>query len=190
MRTSAYPINKLFTDRWSPRAMSGEQIDDRDLMTLFEAARWAPSSYNAQPWRFIYAKRDTEHWQKLFDLLVPFNQSWCINAAALILMISRTRFEKTDKPASTHSFDTGSAWLSLALQGHMMGLVVHGMEGFDHEKARADLKIPELYQIDAMAAVGKLGKTEDLPEDLVEREKTRSDRKPLGEIVFEGVFVE
>ena len=189
MRTSNYPIDKLLLNRWSPRAMSGKPISDEELMTLFEAARWAPSSYNGQPWRFIYAKRDTEHWDRFFKLLVPFNQSWCINAAVLVTIISRKQFEFNNEPAPTHSFDAGAAWENLALQGSIMNLVVHGIQGFDYEKATQDLNIPDLYQVEAMFAVGKPGNIKDLPADLQEREK-QSDRKPLQEIVFEGMFQE
>lgn len=188
-RKQTYPINNIFTDRWSPRAMSGEAIDNEELLKLFEAARWAPSSYNGQPWRFIYAHRETAHWKKMFEALVPFNQGWAKNAAALVVILSKKRFEFNDEPSRTHSFDTGAAWMSLALQGSMSGLVVHGMEGFDYEKMRVELGVPDGFEIDAMCAVGKPGKVEDLPEDLQEKEQP-SDRKPLNEIAFEGTFGE
>ena len=156
-RTSAYPIEKLILNRWSPRALSGESITDEQLMTLFEAARWAPSSYNNQPWRFIYAKRDTAQWNTLFNLLGDFNKSWAHNAAVLVVIFSA---EKTDKgyPIRTHSFCTGAAWQNLALQAFSMGLVAHGMEGFDYDKAKKDLRIPEGYTVEAMCAIGKPGK--------------------------------
>jgi nitroreductase len=97
-RRPQYDINPLILHRWSPRAMSGEEISDKELMRLFEAARWAPSSYNGQPWRFIYAKRNTEHWDKLFNLMVDFNKSWAKNAAVLLVIISRKNFERHCKP--------------------------------------------------------------------------------------------
>jgi nitroreductase len=97
VRTSDYPIDTLFLDRWSPRAMSGESIDERELLTLFEAAHWAPSSGNSQPWRFLYARRDTEQWQEFFDLLAEGNRTWCHKAAALVVFLSRTTHEQTDK---------------------------------------------------------------------------------------------
>ena len=167
--------------------MSGEALDHEKLLELFEAARWAPSSYNGQPWRFIYAHRDTSHWEKLFGLLVPFNQSWVNRASVLVVIISKKTFEYNDKTARTHSFDTGSAWMSLALQGSMNGLVVHGMEGFDYEKAREVLRIPEDFVIEAMCAIGKPGKKEDLSAELQEREEP-SDRRPLEDVVYDGVF--
>lgn len=184
-RKPEYPIHKLFTDRWSPRAMSGEPITDEELMTLFEAARWAPSSYNNQPWRFIYAKRDTPHWDHLFDLMGEFNQSWTKNAAVLVVVISHKVFEYDGKPARTHSFDAGAAWENLALQGTLMGLVVHGMQGFDYDKAAKGLNIPDDYKVEAMIAIGRPGKKQDLSEELQKREEP-SDRKPVSEFVFEG----
>ena len=180
-------IQKLIKDRWSPRAMSGEPLSDEELMPLFEAARWAPSSYNAQPWRFIYAKRDTPHFEKLFNLLVEFNQSWTKNAAVLVLIISRTLFEHNSKPANTHSFDTGAAWENLALEGCSRGLVIHGMQGFDYEKAKKDFSIPAHYQVEAMVAIGKKASKETLSKELQEKEHPQ-DRKPLQEIIKEGCF--
>jgi nitroreductase len=186
-RTSDYPIDPLILERWSPRAMSGEPMTEEELMQLFEAARWAPSAYNNQPWRFIYAYRDTPEWQKLFDLLVPFNQEWTKNAAVLIVIISANNFAFNGKPSRTHSFDTGSAWENLSLQGSAMGLVVHGMEGFDYDRARKELHIPADYTIEAMCAVGRPGKKENLPEQMQERE-VQSGRKPVSEFIFEGTF--
>src|SRR5262245_4557063 len=107
IRTSDHPIDKLFLDRWSPRAMSGEEISEGDLMTLFEAARWAPSSYNNQPWRILYARRGSKHWQLFLDLLVEGNKAWAKDAAALLLFVSKTTFDFNGKPSITHSFDTG-----------------------------------------------------------------------------------
>jgi nitroreductase len=188
-RTSQYPVKTLILNRWSPRAMSGESLEDATLMALFEAARWAPSSYNGQPWRFVYAKRGTAFWQPLFDCLVPFNQSWAKNAAALVIVCSRTTFELNNKPSRTHSFDTGAACENLALQGSAMGLVVHAMEGFDYDKAANVTNVPKEYRVEVMFALGKPGNISDLPKELQERE-VLSDRKPLAEIVFEGTFNE
>lgn len=186
-RSSPYPIEPFFLSRWSPRAMSGEAIDERELFTLFEAARWAPSGSNVQPWRFLYARRDTPHWPVFFDLLMPGNQEWCHAAAALVVFISRTTHEQTGRPILTHAYDTGAAWMSVALQGHLRGLVVHGMGGFNRDAARASLAIPEEFAINAMAAVGRPGPIEALPEAVRQRE-TPSDRRPLSETVHEGPF--
>lgn len=180
-------LHPQFLRRWSPRAMTGEPISEQELLTLFEAARWAPSSYNAQPWRFVYAHRDTDYWPRLFNLMVEANQAWTRNAAVLVLVTSRNRFEHNDKPAPTHRFDAGSAWMSVALQASHMGLVAHGMQGFDYEKAQSEFGIPDQYSVDAMFAIGRPGDIEGLPEQAREREKP-SSRRPLGEIISEGEF--
>lgn len=187
-RTPEHPIQPLILNRWSPRALSGEPVTDEELMSLFEAARWAPSSYNNQPWRFVYAKRETQHWQTFFSLMGEFNQGWAGKAAALVVILSKKTFDYNDQPSVTHRFDTGAAWENLALEASARGLVAHGMEGFDYEKARVDLGVPDLYDIEAMIAIGKPGNKEDLSPELQERESP-SDRRPLHEIVMEGRFL-
>lgn len=187
VRRADHPIDELFLDRWSPRAMSGEPIAQEDLMTLFEAARWAPSSFNNQPWRFLYARRDTEQWGLFFDLLVEFNQSWARNAAVLVLFISKNTFDTNGEPSVTHSFDTGAAWENLALQSWLKGLVVHGMQGFDFERARTDLHVPEGFRVEAMVAIGKPGSIDVLPAELRDRELP-SDRRKLEQTICEGRF--
>ena len=167
--------------------MTGEEMSDKELMELFEAARWAPSSYNNQPWRFLYAKRNTPSWPLFFNLMVEFNQGWTKNAAVLLVVISGKNFEKNNKPARTHSYDTGAAWMALALEGSWRGYVVHGMEGFDYEKARKDLNIPDDYEVEAMAAIGKRAPIDKLPQELQAREAP-STRKSLTEIAIEGKF--
>ncbi|HLG25544.1 MAG TPA: nitroreductase family protein [Candidatus Gracilibacteria bacterium] len=186
-RVAGHAINPLILNRWSPRAMSGEIITEEEMMTLFEAARWAPSSFNHQPWRFIYARRDSEHWHTLFGLMGEFNQSWTKNAGVLLVVISKKTFEHNGKPSVTHRFDTGAAWENLALQAATMGLIAHGMEGFDYDKARTELGVSDDYDVEAMVAIGKPGKKEDLPPGLQEREFP-SDRKPLKDIIMEGRF--
>jgi nitroreductase len=187
IRKADHPIDNIFLDRWSPRAMSGEAIAEADLMSLFEAARWAPSSFNNQPWRILYARRDTEQWPLFYDLLGEANQTWVKNAAALALFISKTTFDHNGKPSITHSFDTGAAWENLALQGALKGYVVHGMQGFDYERAQSTLHIPQEFRVEAMISIGHPGAIEALPPQLQEREKP-SDRRPLAETICEGVF--
>ena len=184
-RKPEFDIDEIFLNRWSPRAMSGEEISEAELMSLFEAAKWAPSSFNNQPWRFLYTRRDSENWGLFFNLLAEFNQAWAKNASALIVIISRKTFDHNGKPSRTHSFDTGAAWQNLALQGALKGLVVHGMQGFDYDKAREVLNVSDDYEVEAMVAVGMPGKVEELPEKLREREFP-STKKRLSEIVFEG----
>jgi nitroreductase len=187
VREPNYPINPLILNRWSPRSMTAEQLNDDDIMSLFEAARWAPSSYNNQPWRFIYAKRDTQHWDRFFNLLMEGNKIWAKNASLLVVVISRKNFEYNEKPAVTHQFDTGSAWENLALEASSRGIVAHGMQGFDYKKAGADLGIPPNFEVMAMIAIGKKGPKEILPPELQEKEKF-TDRKPLKEIIMEGFY--
>jgi nitroreductase len=187
IRIPTYPINPLIVNRWSPRSMTGEELRDDDIMSLFEAARWAPSSYNNQPWRFIYAKRNTKHWYRLFNLLADANKVWTKNAALLSVVISRKNFEYNEKPARTHQFDAGSAWENLALEASSRGIVAHGMQGFDYEKARVDLGIPADFEVMAMIAIGKRGPKENLPPELQDKEKP-TDRKPLKDIIMEGIY--
>lgn len=186
-RNPAYPIHRLFVDRWSPRAMSGEEISEAELMPLLESARWAPSSMNFQPWRFLYARRNGDFWSAFLDLLVPGNRVWAERAGALILFISRTHFDGDGRPCVTHSYDTGAAWQNLALQGTLSNFVVHGMEGFDYERARHVLRVPAAYAIEAMAAIGKPGDKSLLSESAQKREQP-SDRRPLNLTACEGPF--
>lgn len=187
IRKPTHKIEPMILNRWSPRAMSGVSMSDEELLPLFEAARWAPSSYNNQPWRFLYAKRGTPQWNRFFELLVPFNQEWCKNASALVVIVSKETFDHNGKLCPTHSFDTGAAWMAMALEGASRGLVVHGMGGFDYEKAKTVLQIPEGYTVEAMAAIGKRGSKSLLPDHL-QKSEVPSRRKPLDQIAFEGMF--
>ncbi len=187
--TEVEQVNDLFVERWSPRAFSGEPINTSELEALLEAARWAPSCFNAQPWRFMYALRDTEEFDTLLGLLAETNQAWARQSAVLMVVISRNRFEHNDKDGLTNNFDAGAAWMSLALQAHLLGLAAHGMRGFDLDAAREQLGIPSVFDIDAMLAVGHLGDISSLPEAYQERE-TPSGRKPLDEIAMIGRYQE
>lgn len=186
-RRPDHEVSSFFLDRWSPRAMSGEEITREELMRMLEAARWAMSSMNNQPWRFLYAFRNTPYWDVFFNLLTPNNKTWCERAAALLVVVSKTTFDFNGKPARTHSYDAGAAWYSFALQGVLMNLVVHGMQGFDYEKAKEVLGVPDGYQVEAMIAVGRPGDPDDLPLALKEREQP-SLRKKVEEFAFEGGF--
>ena len=186
-RKSDHNINSIFVNRWSPRSMTGEEISDEDLMGVFEAARWAPSSFNNQPWRFIYSKRTANEWVRFLDLLNEGNRIWAKNAGVLVVVISRKNFEYNEKPSITHQFDAGSAWENLALEASIRGIVAHGMQGFDYQKAREDLKIPDSFDVMAMIAIGKKGSGENLPLKLQQVEHP-NDRKPLRDIIMEGCF--
>jgi nitroreductase len=189
-RKPTYQIDPLFHNRWSPRSMTGEELDDEDIMTLFEAARWAPASFNNQPWRFIYAKRNSQYWDRIFNLLLEGNKRWANNAAVLVVVVSNKNFEYNDQYSITHQYDAGAAWENLALQASLKGLVAHGMQGFDYERARKELEIPDNFDVVAMIAIGKRGPKDKLPEDLQKKElpNGRKPLKPLSEIVMEGIF--
>ena len=186
-RQPEFTVDPLFIQRWSPRSMSGALVKPEILMTLLEASRWAPSSGNTQPWRFVYAFRDTPAFATLHQALNPGNQIWCANAGALILLTSLTQSEKRGQmtPLPKHSFDTGAAWMSLALQGSKLNLVVHAMAGFDAVKAREAASLPADAEPEAMIAVGYPAPAEQLPEKLREREKP-SGRIKVSEFAFEG----
>lgn len=186
-RLSTYPIQDLLLSRVSYRAFSEARLSEGELMALFEAARWAPSSYNNQPWRFIYARRGEKEWETLFNVLVDFNKSWCKNADTLVLVISKSDFEHNNKPSLTSGFDTGAAWMSLAIEAHARNIIAHGMEGFDYELIKKNLQIPDSYRVQAMIAIGKPGTKERLPKELQEKE-VPSQRKPLQDIVSKGKF--
>jgi nitroreductase len=190
-RVAAYAIHEQFINRWSPRAFSAEPISQETLLGFLEAARWAPSAYNSQPWRFLYARRDTPNWERYLELLNPFNRSWAQQASALVLIMSKTTFTapgaSEESPALWHTFDTGSAWGHLALQASLSGWYTHGMAGFDQALARQALKIPEGYALHAMIAIGKLGDKASLAEGLQARE-VPSTRRPLSELAAEGDF--
>lgn len=187
LRKADFPIEPLFLRRWSPRAMSGQPLSDAEMRTLFEAARWAPSTYNEQEWRFLYARRDTPQWPLFFDLLVEGNREWCRQAGLLVVILAHKVFSRNGKPNPVHLFDSGCAFENLALQGAAMGLVVHGMQGFDFDKARTSLSVPDDYAVAAMFAAGRPGDPNGLPEKLREREKP-SDRLPIDQIICEGAF--
>lgn len=182
-----YPIHDLLRQRWSPRAFDDRPIEPEKLRSLFEAARWAPSSNNEQPWRFIVANKDYEtEWNRLLACLVEGNQKWAYRAPVLILSVASLNFEDDAKP-NRHAFhDTGMAVENLVLQATALGLAAHQMAGFDLEKARADLKIPSGYEPVAMIALGYPGDLAFLPDRLREREQLPRSRQPISEWTFSG----
>jgi nitroreductase len=186
-RDPAHDIDPIFPNRWSPRAMTGEPLPESAYRPLFEAARWAPSSYNNQHWRFVYAARGDDDWEAYLDLLGERNRAWARDAAVLVVVASKTTFDHDGKPARTHSFDAGAAWQNFALEGARRGLAVHAMEGFDYERAHETAGLPDDVEVEAMVAVGEHGDPDDLPDPLAEREAP-SDRKPLDEIVSRGTY--
>jgi nitroreductase len=190
-RKSDFPIHELFLDRWSPRAFTADPISEEQLMTFFEAARWAPSSYNSQPWRFIYGRRGTPHFDRLLGLLNEFNQSWAKHASALVILVSSSTMLPTGQekpvPSRSHSLDAGAAWISVALQAALTGWQAHGMVGFDAERAFAELNVPEGYRVEMAFVIGRPGDKSTLPDALAARE-VPSSRLALSSIVMEGSF--
>ena len=182
-RDPDHETDSLFVNRWSPRAMTGERLERDELLSLFEAARWAPSSYNNQHWRFVYATPADDEWDEFVDLLSEGNREWATDAAALVVVLSKTTFDHNGEYAPTHSFDTGAAYENLALEGARRGLVVHGMQGFDYDAARELFDLSEEYEVEAMTAIGiqdesAAGEDGEHP----------NQRKALDEIVFAGDF--
>lgn len=190
-RQSDRPIDPIFLERWSPRAFDGEAMPEADLLTVIEAARWAPSAFNLQPWRFLYAHRGDRHWQDYLALLDDFNRAWAQQASALVFLLSDSLMfaedpEKT-KPSRCHSFDAGAAWAQFALQATRMGYQAHGMAGIDYEQSRSRLQVPEHYRVEIAIAIGRRAEASNLPADLQERE-VPSLRRPLSELAFAGAF--
>lgn len=187
-RKPDYPIEDLLFERWSARAMSGEALEPEKLMTLFEAARWAPSAGNLQDRLFLYAYRDTPAFEQFFSLLAPGNQEWCAKAAVLIVAFSDSLLP-SGKPNPWHALDTGLAVENLLLQSCVMGLVGHAMAGFSYERAAIELNMPERFKPQCMIAIGHHGDPSELSEYNQGREKP-SQRKPISEIIHEGAFEE
>jgi nitroreductase len=186
-----YPIHDLLRQRWSPRAFDDRPIEPEKLRSLFEAARWAPSSNNGQPWRFIVANKDNEtEWDRLLACLVEGNRTWAYRAPVLILSVASLMFEDDSTPNRHALHDTGMAVENLVLQATALGLSAHQMAGFDVEKARADLKIPSGYEPVAMIAVGYPGDLASLPDRLRERELQPRSRRPISEWTFSGQWGE
>ena len=187
-RKADHDVLDLFVKRWSPRAMSGAPLQQSDLLRLFEAARWAPSTYNEQEWRFLYAASGGPHWDTFFGLLMEANQLWCKHASVLVVVLSHKVFTRNGKPNPVHTFDAGLATQNLLLQGAEMGLVCHGMAGFNRGQARSQLNVPDDYEVEAMIAIGHPGDPDLLPENYRAMDLEVSGRKPVAEIAAEGLF--
>jgi nitroreductase len=191
-RKPDHPIDPIFTTRWSARSFTGETMPEEDLLSMLEAARWAHSSANRQPWRFTYALRGDANFDQYVHFLDDGNREWAHKAAAVVIVISARRTKPTDGSAprniGTHSLDTGCALQSFTLQASMMGYIAHPMAGILPGKIREELGISdEDYEIEAGIAVGRQAPREELPERFREREK-KSGRRPLSETAFRGAF--
>lgn len=178
-------VHELLRSRWSPRAFSDRAVSNEDLRTILEAARWAASSYNEQPWRFFVARKsDGLAYDKLLHLLIPHNQAWAKNAPVLIIMAAKRTFSHNNTPNYYHLHDAGQALAHIFLQATALGLHAHGMAGYDRERARQELGIPDDYDLAAALALGYLGSPDQLSEQQRQSELAPRTRKPLGEIVF------
>jgi nitroreductase len=186
-RSSDTAVAPLFLDRWSPRAFDGSALPQDDLLTILDAGRWAPSAFNYQPWRFLYAHRGTPDFARFLDLLVPFNQTWADKASVLLFILSETTMGSPEKSSHSHSFDAGAAWGQIGLQASILGYHAHGMTGIAFDRVPAELGIPDGFRVEAAAAIGRIGDPATLPEGLREREAP-SDRKPLADLAFAGNF--
>jgi nitroreductase len=177
-------VERLILRRWSPRAFADKEIPTAELKRLFEAARWAASSFNEQPWRFLVGRRGDETYQKILNALVEFNQTWARSAPVLVLSVGKKTF--TGKGTANHHamHDTGAATAYLGLQATADGLHTHSMAGFDAEQLRASFAIPSDYEIGAVTAIGYFTDPDSLPEHMKKMELSPRQRKPLEEFVF------
>jgi nitroreductase len=182
-------LHPLIRQRWSPRAFSGRSVSVEDLRTLLEAARWAASSGNEQPWRFIVARQDDPTpFGKLLSVLVEGNQVWARNAAVLMIAVTKKTYSANQNPNNHAWHDVGLALGNFVLQAGALGLHVHMMAGFDGAKAREVFQIPEDFVATTAVAVGYLGDPKTLPENLREREIAARSRKSLADIAFAGAW--
>ncbi|MFQ5745502.1 MAG: nitroreductase family protein [Acidobacteriota bacterium] len=188
---NTYPVNELIKRRWSPRAFADRPVERGKLYSLFEAARWAASSFNEQPWSFLVAtKAESTRYVRLLDCLVEGNREWAKNAPLLMLSVARLDFERNGKPNRHAYHDVGLAMANLIFQATDCGLFAHQMAGFDVDRARESLEIPDGYDPVAMVALGYPGDVGTLPESLEQRERAPRTRKALADFVFSGTWRE
>ena len=186
-RQAEAPADPRFMMRWSPRAMTGEPITQEDMSVLVEAARWAPSCFNLQPWRFVFSLRNDQYWNKYLGLLMDMNRVWADKAGALVVLLSDDQFMSSNEPSPTSGFDAGSAWMSMALQAQSMGLVTHAMWGFHQEKVAGIVGATENMTARAVVAIGWPGDRNTLPENYWEKEFP-SARQSLDKLMFNGIL--
>ena len=188
-RDTEHAVAPLFVDRWSPRSFSGEPVPDAALLTAFEAARWAPSALNAQPWRFLFARPGDADWATFVDLLNPRNRLWAPRASALILVVSELKADRRGEIVDnvSHSFDAGAAWANFAHQALLLGWHTHGIGGFDRAAARERLGIPAGFAVETLIALGRAAGLDTLDPDFHAAEAPNG-RRPLAETLFHGRF--
>lgn len=182
-----WPIHELLRERWSPSAFSDALVPAEVLRSLFEAARWAPSSYNEQPWAYIVAARDDkENFEKILGVLVEFNIAWAKNAAVLAIAVCELNFAGNKTPNRNAQYDTGAASALLSIEAVSRGLAVHQMAGFDPQTAKQVFGIPEGWEPIAAIAIGYPGDPASLSEELRQRETAPRVRKPIRDFVMTG----
>jgi len=187
--STEFPVIDLIKNRWSPRAFSSAPIEEEKIMSLLEAARWAPSCYNEQPWNFILFKRENrEEFNKILDVLSPRNKLWAKGAPLILLSVAKTTFERNGKTNRHALHDVGAAVTNLTMQATSMGLYIHQMAGFNSEKAQQLFKIPDGYEPVSAMAIGYYGNIEDLPDEFKKSETATRRRKPVSDFVFQGTW--
>lgn len=187
-RVPDHPVDPQFLSRWSPRAFSDEAMDETELLTLLEAARWAPSAVNAQPWRFAWGLRGEPAFQAIAAALNEGNRTWAPRASALVVVGSRSLRRSADGAEvanTTHAFDAGTAWGHLALQAHLRGWAAHAMGGFDRAALTAAVGAGPAHVLHAVVAIGRQAPADTLPEALRQRE-IPSQRQPLANLAARG----
>lgn len=185
---SPLPIHPLLNRRFSPRAFADRPVTDEELELVLEAARWAPSSRNEQPWRFLVTRKDAEGHEALLDAVLESNRRWADKAPVLVLCMAHRQFERLGMDNVHAWHDVGLAIAQFTLQATALGLGLHQLGGFDADKARTAFGIPAAYDLVSVIALGHPGEPDDLPDDLRQRELQRSPRRPLAETVFHGHF--
>ena len=183
-----YPINKLVEQRWSPRAYSSKPIEKEKIKSILEAARWAPSAFNEQPWRFIVGRKGDSAYDSILGTLVDWNILWAGNAPVLILNLAKKTFSHNDKQNVTFKYDLGQAVGFMILECVNLGLYAHQMSGFDASKAAELFNIPDDYQAVSVTAIGYFGSVDELSEDMAGMETKPRERKELKNMVFGGKF--
>jgi len=187
--TTRIKLHDIIQARWSPRAFDPDRpVSHEDLLALLEAAHWAPSCFNDQPWRFVVCNKATDEtgWQRAFSVLAEKNQRWAKNAPVLILAVAMENFNHNGQSNRWAMYDTGAASLSLSLQATALGLVVHQMGGFDAEKAREVFSLPDNCTPMAMMAVGYQANADVLDDDFKEKELGARSRTALSEQFYAG----
>ena len=181
-------FSSLIEERWSTRAFQPTKVEQTKINSILEAAVWAPSAFNEQPWRFIVGQKGSETYDKILNTLVEWNQKWASNADVLVLNIAKRNFSHNNKPNATFEYDLGQAVSFMAIETVNQGLFSHQMTGFNPEKAASSFNIGDGYKVVSVIAIGYYGISENLPKDILESEKQARERKDFNSLVLNGDF--